>query len=121
MTSRIFIADLLFREGLASRRWSERKRRGRRPALASISCRGLLSCVSQHGAAEAVPVSADTFMLTDAFARTGSFRANRQRRQSRPALAIISSGVKAGVFRENALAGNVIDFDPRTYRILEQH
>src|SRR5204863_5111268 len=57
--------------------------------------------------------------------RIRSCRPRPSREPAAPAnfvgLAVISGGIEAGVFRENPLAGDVIDLDPRTDGILEQH
>src|SRR5436309_12892930 len=114
MTSRIFIADLLFREGS-------------RPGNGQIVSTGARPSIWPRSHVEAGSPS---------FPNTGPLRLFRARRirSCRPApsrepaapanfvgLAVIPRGIEAGVFRENPLAGDVIDLDPCTDGILEQH
>src|ERR1700720_3780527 len=122
MTSRIFIADLLFKEGsrpgagqiVGSRRRSDRKRRG----------------AAQQWPRSHVEAGSPSFPNTGPLRlfrarRIRSCRPTPSRKPAAPSnfvgLVVISRGIEAGVFRENPLAGDIIDLDPRTDGILEQH
>src|SRR5437868_14577400 len=105
MTSRIFMSNLLFEEGSRPGERSDHERRGAAQHLASIRCRGPLPVI---------PNTRPKMLFRPR--RIRSCRPAPSREPAAPAnfvrLAVIPRGIEAGVFRENPLAGDVIDLDP---------